>query len=133
MTLDEARKIVEAYEALVDHALKIVSDVPFYVSVGDDDYAHLHFDGDNAVLSWCSYESDYYGGGSLSHDEGTFPAEALLLSDADLKTLRARVKKEAVERNAKLKAAEAAVARDRAEARDKAEFARLKAKFENQQ
>lgn len=128
--LSDARKIVEAYEELVDRALGIVSDVPFYASVDDDDHGvALTFDGDKAVLSWTSYDSDYYGGGSLNDDSSAFPAEVLFMPDKELSALRARVKEEEQERQRKVAAAEEAVRRQRAEARDRSEYARLCKKY----
>jgi hypothetical protein len=127
--LEHAKEIVAAYETLLERALEVVSDVPFYSCVDDDKNAALTFDGEEAVLSWSSYESDYYGGGSISHDEARFPANALFLSDTELAALRKKVKKEEAEKNNRLRRAQEAVARDRAEAWDRAEFARLTAKY----
>ena len=88
--LKAAMAVVDAYEELIARALEIVSDVPFYASVDDNDGARITFDGDDAVLSWSSYESDYYGGGSLIDDTTRFPAAVLFLSDAELSALRRR-------------------------------------------
>ena len=129
MTIDEAKQTVEAYEHLLSRALEIVSDEPFYHCVDDYKNAALSFDGDEAVLSWCSYESDYYGGGSISHDEGRFPAIALLMKDEQLSALRKKIKQEDAEKRRKLRRAEEAVRKEREEAKDRFEYARLSAKY----
>ncbi len=132
-TVEDAQKLIEAYWDLVERALDVVSDVPFKADNGlDSEHAYLDFDGDNALVVWAEYESDYYGGGSVNYREERFPASALLISDANLATLRANVKREEVEKAAKLHAAQEAVARDRQEAHDRAEWERLKLKFEGQ-
>lgn len=127
--ITKAKEIVDAYEVLLARALKVVSDVPFYHCVDDEEYAALSFDGDEAVLSWCSYESDYYGGGSVSNDEGRFPASALLLTDDELSALRKKIKQEEAEKQQRLRQAEETVRKERAEAADRAEFARLSRKY----
>ena len=127
--LETAISVVEAYQKLLYRALKIVSDVPYRASIDDRDRTFLDFDGDEAILLWVEYESDYYGGGHLETRSTRFPASVLFLSDDELAALRRKVKKEEAERDAKLRAAQAAVARDRQEAHDRAEFARLSAKF----
>jgi hypothetical protein len=127
--IKRAKEVVKAYEELLARALEIVGDVPFYHCVDDDKNAALTFDGDEAVLSWCSYESDYYGGGSISHDEGRFPVSALMLTDTELSALRKKVKEEEAEKQNRLRRAQEAVRKEREEERDRTEYARLSAKF----
>lgn len=127
--VDAAEKTIAAYKQLVIRALQIVSDVPFYASVEHEESAHLTIDGDDAILSWCYYESDYYGGGYLKDEETSFPVSTLFLSNDDLKALRKQAKKEKAEQNAKVRAAQEAVARERSEARDRQEFDRLATKY----
>lgn len=127
--LERAKEIVKSYEDLLDRALKIVSDEPFYHCVDDDKNATLTFDGKEAVLSWCSYESDYYGGGSISHDEGRFPANTLLLTDIELRAFQKKIKNENDEMEKRLMRAQEVVREEREEARDRAEYARLSAKY----
>jgi hypothetical protein len=127
--IQTAKEIVAAYEKLLARAVEIVSDVPFYHCIDDDESITLTFDGDEAVLSWSSYESDYYGGGSISHDEGRFPASALMLTDDELMELRKKVKKEEAEEERRLRRAQEAVRKEREEEADRIEYARLAAKF----
>lgn len=119
-TTEELAKIIKAYNALVDRALKVVSDVPFLASVYDEFGARVQIYGDEAVLTWVSYWSDNYGGVGLDYKETRFPASALLLSDDELVKLRVKTKIEEAERQAKVYAAQQAVERVRREAHDRA-------------
>lgn len=134
--LERAKEIIEAYEALVARALEIVSEFPFMAYVDDSHGVVLSLDGENAVLTWCEYESDYYGGGHLDDQSTSFPAVVLVLSDEGLKSLRAEAKREQErllkaeeERQRKVKEAQAIIAAQRKEAHDRAEYARLTAKY----
>ena len=130
MTKDEAIKIVDDYNRLLGRALEITDNTPFYSSVDGDDNASLSFDGDDVVLSWKEYQSDYYGGGYLDDETFKFPIDILLMDDKDFTALCKKVVAEEEERNARLRAAQAAVERDRREAHERAVYAQLKAKFE---
>lgn len=129
MNLAEAAKIIEEYNRLVECALKVVSDVPFYAGTDNERYATIAINGEEVVLAWVEYDSDYYGGGSMRECDTRFPSQVLFMTDEELKALRKKVKAEEAERQRKVRAAEQAVERDRAEARDRAEYARLSAKF----
>lgn len=126
---DAAAKIVADYDALVERAIEITNDIPFYASVDYNDRPRLSFDGDDAVLNWREYESDYYGGGSTIDESTRFPAYILFMSDDELSKLRAKTKKDVAEQERRVKAAQEAVARDRAELNDRADFARLQKKY----
>jgi hypothetical protein len=129
--MNDALKIITEYRDLLDRALEVVGDVPFYACVENEENAHLDFDTETgeAILSWIYYESDYYGGGSLSSEATRFPIAALFLSDDKLAAMRRETRADIAERDAKVRAAQMAVARDREEARDRAEFARLSSKY----
>jgi hypothetical protein len=129
MDIESALNFIVEYQALLELALKVVSDVPFYVCVENEESARLDIDGDEAVLSWIYYESDYYGGGSCSNSQTSFPVDILLISDDELAAMRVKVKVEEAEQEARLQAAQAAVARQRQEQRDRSEYARLCAKY----
>lgn len=128
-SLESVVETINAYFDLLQRAIFIVQEVPFYAFIDNDDSVALTLEGQEAVLSWSSYDSDYYGGGHLTRNETRFPADALLMSNAALSALRKKVKAEEKERNDRLRAAEAAVAENRKELRDRSEFARLTAKY----
>lgn len=128
--------IIDAYNALVARAIEIARDYPFNAYIDEDNGVHLEIDGDKAILFWCTYESDYYGGGSISNSTFDMRLDFLSLTDKELADYRKRTRAEEAERNKKVAAARAKVAEDRkrmaairAEERDKAEFERLKTKF----
>ena len=129
MNKTEAINIIKAYNELLARAIDITNDVPYYASVDSDSNASISIEDDKVVLRWKNYESDYYGGGSLVDESTNFPLDVLFLTDAELETMRTKIKKDVAEKEAKVRAAQKAVEKDRAEARDKAEWARLKNKF----
>ncbi len=129
-TKTEAVAIIDAYNRLREWVLEIASDVPYSVSF-DDDKPNIEIKGDEVVITWKRYESDYYGSGGREEERATIPVGTLSLNPEQLRALRAKVKQEEAERQKKVRAAEAAVARDRAEQRDRAEYARLTAKYEH--
>lgn len=129
MTKQKAIQIIEAYDALIEAALYVVSTGPFYASVDDGDRPRIAIDGDDVVLSWREYESDYYGGGYTTDADTRFPADVLFMGREDLDAWRAKIKREEQEKAERLRAAQQAVAKDRAEAHDRAEWARLRNKY----
>lgn len=128
--LNSAIKIVEAYQALVARAIEIVT-IMKYSLIDVDVNVTLTFDEDVVVLTWQCYESDYYGGGSLETEHVKFPASHLFLTNDELTTILYQKQKEEAERQAKVYAAQLAVKKDREESRDRAEYARLKAKYKH--
>ena len=117
-------------------AIESARDYPFNAYIDEDNGVHLENDVDKAILFWCTYESDYYGGGSISNSTFDMRLDFLSLTDKELADYRKRTRAEEAERNKKVAAASAKVAEDRkrmaairAEERDKAEFERLKTKF----
>lgn len=132
------KEIIAAYDALVVRAIEIARDYPFNAYIDEDNGVLLKIDGDKAILSWCTYDSDYYGGGSISHDAFVIRSYFLSLSDKELADYRKRERAEEAERNRKVTEARVKVAADRkriaairAEERDKVEFERLKNKFKS--
>lgn len=130
-TLEQVKHTIEAYTRLLAHALDIVSDVPFYESTQNEENAALSVEGDVVTLSWVEHESDYYGSGYTRTRSAVISTEAILSSTADLVALRKRVKAEEREKNERLREAQAAVERDRREAHDRAEWARLSQKYDS--
>lgn len=124
MTKAEVVKIIEDYDALFDRVTDVISDVPFYSGIDDDNITRLEIKGDDVIVTAKSYESD-------AEETTRFPVDALLMSGAELKALRRKAKKEEADRRARCLAAQEVVARDRREAHDRAEWARLRAKFAN--
>jgi len=129
MTKDEAALIIEAYDSLIDRAIDVTGITGFYASVDSDDMPRLSFLGDAAVLTWREYESDYYGAGRITSESTQFPLALLLLSEKEFEVFKSKNEREAKERDAKVRAAQLAVQREREEAHDRAEWARLRRKF----
>jgi hypothetical protein len=129
-TKEEALKIVADYEALLDRALEITDHAPFYAAVDDDSVVSLGFEGDDAVLCWTEYDSDYYGGGHLESYSHKIPIDILLMDKNDFEILCAKFNAAEQERNQRLRAAQAAVERDRQERHERAVYAALKAKYD---
>ena len=129
-----AVEIIAAYDALIDRAVDAVApNGGFYASVQREDKPRLSIVGAEAVLEWGEYESDYYGGGYTASAEARFPADLLFLSDADFAAFQKKVATEIKEREQKVLAAQVAVDLQRKEAFDRAEFARLSAKYGKEQ
>ncbi len=124
MDVETARKIIAEYQDLLERALNIVDDVPFYVCVGKEESARLYIDGDEAILSWVDYE--------CSNEQTSFPVDILLLSDDALTAWRVKLKVENAEKEARRMAAQASVAIQQKEQHDRAEYARLCAKYGKQ-
>lgn len=124
-------KIIASYDALVDRAIAACAPgCGHYSSVSHDDHPRLSVDGDTATLTWREYESDYYGGGYCTDESAQFPAALLSLGDDEFRATQAAVRAEISERERRVRAAQKAVARDRAEAHERAVYAALKAKYE---
>jgi hypothetical protein len=118
---------------LIDRAIEAVQpEGGHYASVDHDDLPRLSIDGDNAVLTWREYESDYYGGGYQNNEIAPFPAFLLSLGEAEFKAVMSKTKREIAEREAKVRAAQDAVSRDRQEAHERAVLAALQRKYGSQ-
>jgi len=130
-TRAEAVKIINAYNTLRTWALEIVSDVPYTASVEYTDNPSISISGDEVILFWKEYDSDYYGSGSLEENEARFPVAALVFNAKELRATREKVKAKEAERQKKVRAAERAVEKDRQDARDRTEFIRLTNKFKH--
>ena len=135
MTQLEAEQLIDDYEALVDRAIQICgAGCGYYASVDYDDWPRLRIEpkpsGDEGVLIWREYESDYYGGGHCEDETARFPAELLFLSDEDFEKWKTTTAKEIIERDERVRAAQEAVARDRQIAQERAMLAMLKRKYE---
>jgi len=128
---DDAINLLALYDRLREWVLEIISDVPYRAYVDNGDYIHIAIEGDEVVVKWKEYESDYYGSGDENEREARFPVEALSYSKVRLDMFREKIKAEDREREQKVRLANAAVERDRKEARDRAEYERLKRKYED--
>src|SRR5271157_4588644 len=106
MTLEEAKRIIASYEALLKHALFILSAPPWYSSVGD--YPSLSFSDELFTVTWREYESDYYGGGHMETIQVDIDADVMITSHDKIAADHANAKKEAIQQNKRLRAAEAA-------------------------
>ena len=91
-TRAEAVKIINAYNTLRTWALEIVSDVPYTASVEYTDNPSISISGDEVILFWKEYDSDYYGSGSLEENEARFPVAALVFNAKELRATREKVK-----------------------------------------
>lgn len=133
MDLEEAKKIIEAYDALVDRAIATTgipgTDFHAYIDTDSADHARLSIEDDKAVLTWNTYESDYYGGGHLSNESAKFDAAFLFLSEKEFKAGITKIKKEIAERDAKVRKAQEKIWRERQEANERAMLAQLRAKY----
>jgi hypothetical protein len=129
MTRDEAEKIIVAYIDLVSSAALVSSRSPYYSEGYDELVMPLYFEDDQAVISWRCTESDYYGGSYTTLRSFKFPIDILLMRKSQIEAIWHKVDAEEKEKERKVRAAQAAVDRDRREAHDRAEFARLSAKY----
>ncbi len=129
MTKDEAFKVIEAYNRLLVRTLEVAGDgsVYHYPTVDMSDNPRLDIIGDKALLSW--RELDTYGGGCLMDEQIECPLDAVLLNDAEFEAYRIKQAHAKEAREAKIRAAQEAVKRDRAEAHDRSEWTRLQAKY----
>lgn len=121
---------ITAYDDFIARAVAI-SALPGIGSkcVGADDMPRLRIKNDAVELVWMEYESDYYGGGDLTENSTELPLHALIASDSDFAAFRSEIEKEATEKARKVREARLAVERDRQEAADRANYARLIAKY----
>lgn len=130
LTKEEAHKIVARYEDLLSRAGRVTGAAPHYSSYYDDDLPYLTLEGDDVVVQWREYESDYYGGGSCTTESTRFPIDVLLMTEDELKAMQKKVDEEEKKRAAKVRRAQEVIARERQEAHERAVYAALKAKYE---
>lgn len=121
--------ILAKYGDIVQRALAVADTPGFMANVSNDDLPRVEIEEDIVHVCWRTYESDYYGSGYNTTEETQFPLELLLLDDVEFNKWRSTAKAEEEERAARLRAAEAAVRRDRMEVHDRAEWARLRQKY----
>ena len=121
---------ITAYDDFIARAVAI-SALPGIGSkcVDADKMPRLRVTNNAVELVWMEYESDYYGGGDLTENSTELPLHALLASDSEFAAFRSEIEKEETGRANKLRAARLAVERDRQEAADRANYARLIAKY----
>src|SRR5208337_5021466 len=95
-----AKNTVEWYAALVKRALDIATseDKPFCSYLDEDDRPALSFDGDDVVLTWTTFESDYYNSCCKTLEVHKFPAWALFTPDSELVAMREKAAAEECER-----------------------------------
>jgi hypothetical protein len=127
--LEDLRRIVANYESLIMRAIAIATSGPFSSSVEWDNNPYITLENDDVVLSWNQYESDYYGGGYLRDEEARFPIKFLLMPDEELTPALQSFSKEKREQAEKVRRAQDLIAAERAEAYERAEFARLSKKY----
>lgn len=125
MDTKDAIKIIDAYDALVERAVQVVSDRPFLAAIDEEHGVTIEIEGDEVVLRWCEYEFDYYGGGHVENNATRFPSFALFMTDDELAAYRKKVNAEDDERNAKVQQAQFAVQKERQEAHEQAVLAQL--------
>jgi hypothetical protein len=129
--LDAALAALDLVDALTARAIEIVdgSSDPRLAYVGEKELAKLDIDGDEATLSW---PESHYDESPIETKVQRFPAFLLFLDEAALADWKAR-QLELQEAEWRKRAQDQATQnRAEAEARDRAEWARLKAKFEGQ-
>jgi hypothetical protein len=135
MAREDVERIITDYGFLIDRALavKAVPGVGPAACVDARDLPSLSLRGEDpggvAVLSWRRVETDYYGGGHCETEATTFPAHLLWLSGEDFNRFVEQARHDHADRDARVAAALATVERDRREAHDRAEWARLRAKY----
>jgi hypothetical protein len=122
-TLEELKDLFAAYEEVVSRASDI-AELPSGTSV---DY--IEYDGANGMI-------DVYGTsvcrGECCHEEDRFPIEWLIMSDEQVKEVKAEKKRaELLAKQEREREAAERVAREQEE-KDRAEYERLKLKFESQ-
>lgn len=123
--MEQEKHCIATYDALVDRALSIVREAPYWCFVGEPTYARLHIDGATATLVWPETDSSY-DGCTIESSQQPFDAKLLLLSDDEL--AKWKVEQRAIyDREQAAKAVQQA--NDR-EAHERAVFEALKAKFE---
>ena len=122
-TIDEARLIIDKYEWLRDKAFDLVDDSDL------DEVTNLEFD-ENDKDTLIIYYSTFYMG-YASFDSISVPIAWLFLSDdklAEAKKERREAKKEAEQRQKELNEI---AAKQEQERKERAEYERLKTKFES--
>jgi hypothetical protein len=95
-TLEQAGAVVAAYEALVKRAVLILNgdtSSPPWGYVGNEEWAKLSFDGDDAVVTHPD-AGTYYDSITIDTDEERFPAALLFMSEQELEAWRKKVKAE---------------------------------------
>ena len=128
--MSKVADIIAAYDALIDRALEATQPgCGHYASVDHDDHPRLSLDGDDAVLTWREYESDYYGGGYCIDETAKFPAELLELDEKEFAAVQAKTKAEISKREHRVRIANERIAREQAEAHERAVWAALRAKY----
>jgi hypothetical protein len=129
MTLADIERTLAAHRALLDHVALIIADSPWCSDNGDysaenDGELMLSISGDEAVVSWL-----HNGFEDTEKWEAKFPASLLLATVEEMEGLRAEAQREEAEREERDCLLALDQAQERQEARDRAEYARLLAKF----
>lgn len=126
MTPDEARVAIEEYGALVDRALDIVDQAPYWKHISEAEFARLEIAGEQAILRYPELESGYYDSGdTIESRDVSFPAYLLFLSEDVFKKWKA-VERAAYDEKERKADAARIVERER---KERAELAALKAKY----
>lgn len=129
VTAEDAVRIVEAYEALVDRAVEIAKAPPFNAGIdmwhdNASSYARLVFQDGRAILQWpCA--TTYGDDADLRDRDTSFPIGLLFLPDDKLAECMARAREEQEARER----AESERYRQENEARERSALAALMAKY----
>jgi len=118
---------LETHRSLVERAVVIVRDAPYFRYVPESEWATISIDGDRAVLSWPETDSSY-DSCSIERNYTEFPAELLSLNDRDLAAWKAEQQKIYDEKQNAIDAQGRFIAAQR----ERALFLALKAKYEPQ-
>ena len=128
----DGEKICSEYAKLVNRALRVIADAPYFKFVGDPETAHLSILGDNASLVWFCATGGYYDDGALIEEDETveFPSTLLYISESELAEWKDEAKAAYEKKQAQAK--KAAIIRDAetTEKRERTTLANLKAKYE---
>jgi len=126
MNRAEAEKTIDDYEALTAKAVEILNgEGPPWGYVGNAEWAHLTFDGDDAVVSHPD-AGTYYDSITIDTDTERFPAALLFMPDAELKAWKVAARKSYDEEQERDRLARIAAT----DAAERATFEALKRKFE---
>jgi|SRR6185503_2763731 len=129
---DKLQTILYEADQILERAMLITGDAPFFMYVGEREYAKLIIDGETATLFWPESESGYYNSCSIECQSVNFPSELLLMSVEEIATWKVK-QREQYDAKEKAKAEAAARTREiQKKALELQTLAALKAKYETQ-
>lgn len=86
---DKLQTILYEADQILGRAKLITGNAPFFMYVGEPEYAKLVIDGETAELFWPESESGYYNSCSIERQRVQFPSELLLMSVEEIATWKA--------------------------------------------